>query len=71
MRGTKQWISGGEHEMSENIIHLVLARTEGVPAGVKGLSLSRYRVKPDGLLGSNNDVSLVSLLHKMRYRGTT
>ena len=74
IQGVKQWISGGEHELSENIIHLVLARIEGAPAGVKGLSLfivPRYRLTPDGEPGPANDVQLVSLLHKMGYRGTT
>ena len=74
LKGTKQWISGGEHELSDNIIHLVLARTEGAPAGVKGLSLfivPRFRLTADGRRGPPNDVALVSLLHKMGYRGTT
>jgi butyryl-CoA dehydrogenase len=73
LAGTKQWISAGEHELAENIIHLVLARTEGAPAGVKGLSLfivPRFRLGEAGEVGPSNDVSLVSLLHKMGYRGT-
>ncbi len=73
LRGTKQWISGGEHELAENIVHLVLARTEGAPPGAKGLSLfivPRYRVNDDGNRGTANDIALVSLLHKMGYRGT-
>lgn len=72
--GTKQWISAGEHELSDNIVHMVLAKIKGAPAGVKGISLfivPRYRVNDDGSLGSDNDVRLVSLLHKMGYRGTT
>ena len=72
--GTKQWISAGEHELSENIVHMVLAKIEGAPPGVKGISLfivPRYRVNEDGSLGPDNDVRLVSLLHKMGYRGTT
>lgn len=72
--GTKQWISAGEHELSENIIHMVLARIQGAPAGVKGISLfivPRYRVGDNGALVGDNDVRLVSLLHKMGYRGTT
>ncbi|MFV3129818.1 acyl-CoA dehydrogenase [Niveispirillum sp. KHB5.9] len=72
--GTKQWISGGEHELSDNIVHMVLAKIKGAPAGVKGISLfivPRYRVNDDGSLGPDNDVRLVSLLHKMGYRGTT
>jgi len=72
--GTKQWISAGEHELSENIVHMVLARIKGAPAGVKGISLfivPRFRVEEDGRIGPDNDVRLVSLLHKMGYRGTT
>ncbi|QJE73995.1 acyl-CoA dehydrogenase [Aerophototrophica crusticola] len=72
--GTKQWISAGEHELSENIVHMVLAKIKGGPVGVKGISLfivPRYRVNEDGSLGDHNDVRLVSLLHKMGYRGTT
>ncbi|MGX4734672.1 acyl-CoA dehydrogenase [Kitasatospora griseola] len=71
--GTKMWISGGDHELSENIVHLVLARTPGAPAGVKGLSLfavPKYLVGPDGSLGARNDVVLAGLNHKMGYRGT-
>ena len=72
--GSKQWISGGEHELGENIVHLVLAKIKGAPAGVRGISLfivPRYRVNDDGSIGADNDVRLVSLLHKMGYRGTT
>ncbi|RKE23103.1 acyl-CoA dehydrogenase [Streptomyces sp. TLI_171] len=71
--GTKMWISGGDHELSENIVHLVLARTPGAPAGVKGLSLfavPKYLVGADGSLGERNDVVLAGLNHKMGYRGT-
>lgn len=74
LTGTKQWISGGEHELSENIVHLVLAKIKGAPSGVRGISLfivPRYRVDDDGSLGADNDVRLVSLLHKMGYRGIT
>jgi butyryl-CoA dehydrogenase len=74
LKGTKMWISGGEHEIAENIVHLVLARIKGAPAGVKGLSLfiaPRRRVEPDGSLGRPNDVTLIGLNHKMGYRGTT
>ena len=66
--GTKMWISGGEHELSPNIIHLVLAKIPGGPAGVKGISLfavPRYLAD-----GSHNDVALAGLNHKMGYRGT-
>ncbi|ACO47878.1 acyl-CoA dehydrogenase [Deinococcus deserti] len=72
--GTKMWISGGEHELSENIVHLVLARIQGAPAGVKGISLflvPRYRVQDDGSPGECNHVVLAGLNHKMGYRGTT
>jgi butyryl-CoA dehydrogenase len=71
--GTKMWISGGEHDLAENIVHLVLARTEGAPAGVKGLSLfvvPKYLVEDGGRLGERNDVVLAGLNHKMGYRGT-
>ncbi|MGN9806215.1 acyl-CoA dehydrogenase [Micromonospora sp. L32] len=72
--GTKMWISGGDHELAENIVHLVLARIPGGPAGVKGISLfivPKVLVGPDGTLGARNDVVLVGLNHKMGYRGTT
>jgi alkylation response protein AidB-like acyl-CoA dehydrogenase len=67
--GNKMWISGGEHDLAENIVHLVLARVVGAPAGVKGLSLFIVpKVLPDG---TRNDVTLAGLNHKMGYRGTT
>ena len=72
--GNKMWISGGEHDLSENIIHLVLAKIAGGPAGVKGISLfivPKYLVGDDGVLGPRNDVWLAGLNHKMGYRGTT
>ncbi|MGY1550536.1 acyl-CoA dehydrogenase [Microbacterium sp. A588] len=72
--GSKMWISGGDHELSENIVHLVLARATGAPMGVKGLSLyavPKYLMQADGSLGERNDVALVGLNHKMGYRGTT
>ncbi|ULH15166.1 acyl-CoA dehydrogenase [Deinococcus sp. KNUC1210] len=74
LSGSKMWISGGEHELSENIVHLVLARIKGAPAGVKGISLfivPRYRVNDDGSVGDSNNVVLAGLNHKMGYRGTT
>ena len=74
INGTKMWISGGEHELAENIVHLVLARIKGAPAGVKGISLfivPRYRVNADGSVGDSNNVVLVGLNHKMGYRGTS
>lgn len=72
--GTKMWISGGEHELSDNIVHFVLAKIPGGPAGVKGISLfitPKVLVNEDGSLGERNDVVLAGLNHKMGYRGTT
>jgi alkylation response protein AidB-like acyl-CoA dehydrogenase len=72
--GNKMWISGGEHELAENIIHLVLARIPGGPLGVKGISLfivPKILVGEEGTLGARNDVWLAGLNHKMGYRGTT
>ncbi|MCO8270769.1 acyl-CoA dehydrogenase [Actinoplanes sp. TRM 88003] len=72
--GSKMWISGGDHELSETIVHLVLARAAGAPAGVKGLSLfivPKHHVEPDGTVGERNGVALSGLNHKMGYRGTT
>jgi alkylation response protein AidB-like acyl-CoA dehydrogenase len=70
VNGGKMWISGGDHELSENIIHLVLARVAGAPAGVKGLSL--FIVPKKNLeTGERNGVILAGLNHKMGYRGTT
>ena len=74
LTGNKMWISAGEHELSENIIHLVLARIHGAPAGVRGISLfivPKVRVNDDGTLGSRNDVAAAGLNHKMGFRGTT
>lgn len=74
LKGNKIFISGGEHELSENIVHLVLARIKGAPAGVKGISLfivPRFRVNDDGSVGEDNDVALSGLIHKMGWRGTT
>jgi len=72
--GSKMWISAGEHELTENIVHLVLAKIVGGPPGVKGISLfvvPKVLVNGDGSLGERNDVRLVGLNHKMGYRGTT
>ena len=72
--GSKMWISGGDHELSETIVHLVLARVEGAAAGVKGLSLfivPKHLVGADGTVGERNGVALAGLNHKMGYRGTT
>lgn len=69
LTGTKMWISGGDHELADNIVHLVLAKTPDAPQGVKGISLFIVpKVLPSG---HRNDVALVSLNHKMGYRGTT
>jgi len=72
VEGCKMWISGGEHEMGENIIHLVLARVVGDAPGVRGLSLfvvPRYHVLDDGSIGGRNDVRLAGLNHKLGQRG--
>jgi alkylation response protein AidB-like acyl-CoA dehydrogenase len=79
LKGHKMWISGGEHEITENIVHLVLAKIPGpdgklIP-GVKGISLfivPKHLVDADGkLTGERNDVALAGLNHKCGYRGTT
>ncbi len=74
LTGSKMWISGGDHELSETIVHLVLARVAGAPPGVKGLSLfivPKHHVAADGTVGARNAVVLVGLNHKMGFRGTT
>jgi butyryl-CoA dehydrogenase len=74
LTGNKMWISGGDHELTENIVHLVLAKIPGGPPGVKGISLfvaPKFLVNDDGTLGERNDVVLAGLNHKMGYRGTT
>ncbi|WP_448615375.1 acyl-CoA dehydrogenase [Modestobacter sp. URMC 112] len=74
LTGSKMWISGGDHELTENIVHLVLAKVPGGPPGVKGISLfivPKHLVTPDGGIGERNDVVLAGLNHKMGYRGTT
>ena len=66
--GTKMWISGGDHELTDNILHLVLCKVPGGPPGVKGISLVAVpKVLPDG---TRNDVVCAGLNHKMGYRGT-
>jgi butyryl-CoA dehydrogenase len=73
LTGTKMWISGGDHELSENIVHMVLGRIEGAPAGVKGISLflvPKRRVADDGTSGDLNGVVLGGLIHKLGWRGT-
>lgn len=70
--GQKMWISGGDHALSENIIHLVLARIPGSPPGVKGISLfivPKFHVNDDGSLGARNDVVLAGVNHKLGQRG--
>ena len=72
--GSKMWISGAEHEMSENIVHLVLAKIPGGPAGTKGISLfivPKFLVGADGSIGARNDVGISGLNHKMGQRGIT
>lgn len=71
--GSKMWISGGDHELSENIVHMVLARLPNAPAGVKGISLfivPKFLVTDDGGIGSFNNVAVAGLNHKMGQRGT-
>jgi alkylation response protein AidB-like acyl-CoA dehydrogenase len=68
IKGTKIFISFGDHDMVGNIVHLVLARTPGAPAGTKGISLflvPKYRLSDDGAPGEFNDVRAVSIEHKM------
>jgi butyryl-CoA dehydrogenase len=72
--GNKIHISGGDHEPSENIIHMVLARLSDAPPGVKGISLfivPKVRIEDDRSLGDRNDVALSGFIHKMGYCGTT
>ena len=79
LRGNKMWISGGEHEITENIVHLVLAKIPGpdgkTVAGTRGISLfivPKHLVDGDArLTGERNDVALAGLNHKLGYRGTT
>jgi alkylation response protein AidB-like acyl-CoA dehydrogenase len=71
--GSKMWISGAEHEMSENIVNLVLAKIAGGPAGTKGISLfivPKFLVGADGSVGERNDVALAGLNHKMGQRAS-
>src|SRR5499426_1228723 len=72
--GTKIFISAGEHDLSENIIHLVLARIEGAPMGTKGISLfvvPKVLVKDDGSLGAHNGVTCGSIEEKMGIHGNS
>ena len=71
--GTKIFITYGEHDMADNIVHLVLARVAGAPEGVKGISLfvvPKFLVKQDGSLGERNDVYCVSIEHKMGIKAS-
>jgi 3-(methylthio)propanoyl-CoA dehydrogenase len=68
IKGQKIYISFGDHDMAENIVHLVLARTPDAPVGTKGISLflvPKYQVETNGALGKQNDVKVVSIEHKM------
>jgi 3-(methylsulfanyl)propanoyl-CoA dehydrogenase len=72
--GTKIFISAGEHDLTDNIIHLVLARIEGAPAGIKGVSLfvvPKVLVNADGSLGARNGVTCGSIEHKMGIHGNS
>ena len=72
--GSKMWISGAEHEMTDNIVNLVLAKIPGGPPGTKGISLfivPKYLLDADGSIGERNDVALAGLNHKMGQRGIT
>lgn len=74
LKGNKIYISGGDNELADNIVHLVLAKIPGGPEGVKGISLfvvPKYRLDADGNPGERNDVILAGLIHKLGYRGTT
>ena len=71
--GTKIFITYGEHDMAENIVHLVLARTPDAPEGVKGISLfvvPKFMVNPDGSLGARNDAHCVSIEHKLGIKAS-
>ena len=71
--GTKCWISAGDHDLAENIVHLVLARIEGAPPGTKGLSLfivPKVWVEDDGRLGKDNDVVTGSIEHKLGIKAS-
>jgi alkylation response protein AidB-like acyl-CoA dehydrogenase len=71
--GTKIFITWGEHDMAENIVHLVLARTPNAPEGVKGISLfivPKFMIHDDGTLGERNDVHCVSIEHKLGIKAS-
>jgi 3-(methylthio)propanoyl-CoA dehydrogenase len=68
IKGTKIYITFGDHDLTDNIVHLVLARTPGAPAGTKGISLflvPKFRCAPDGDFSEPNDVRCVSIEHKL------
>ena len=72
--GNKIFISGGDHNLCENIVHLVLARVQGAPKGVKGISLfvvPKFLINDDGSIGESNEVALAGLFHKMGGRAQT
>ena len=74
LRGQKMFISGGDQSITENIVHMVLARIKDAPPGVKGISLflvPKFLPARDGQPATRNDVKLAGLLHKMGYRNTT
>lgn len=71
--GRKMWISGGDHELSENIVHLVLARIPDAPPGTRGISLfivPKFLPAADDSVGARNDIVLAGINHKMGWRGT-
>ena len=73
IKGTKIFISGGDHDMTSNVVHLVLARIEGAKKGTKGLSLfivPKFKVEADGKVGASNDVKIPSIEHKMGINGS-
>ena len=74
IKGAKIYISGGEQSITENIVHMVLAKIKGAPAGVKGISLfivPKFLSDDEGNLTERNGVALAGLIHKLGYRGTT
>ncbi|HPX49206.1 MAG TPA: acyl-CoA dehydrogenase [Desulfomonilia bacterium] len=73
IQGTKIFITGGDHDLVENIVHPVLARIEGDPAGTKGISIflvPKYLVNEDGSLGKRNDYEIANIEHKMGIKGS-
>ncbi len=71
--GTKIYITYGDHDLAENIVHLVLGRVVGAPEGIKGISLfivPKFLIRPDGSLGERNDVQCVSIEHKLGIKAS-